>query len=183
MPAGNGREKTKGRSLDGMSAIKKSIVTVKAAINCLAHALIIAIARVNGDPKYPYYRDGRGMKKPVEDLLNASGVNLCNAGWLDELQQFQEYLSDYKIIVYDGLNPGRFMFSGNSVSAKKLYLLYDEKDKHYNVITNLQAAMAKKYICNACDTLYDFTHKCDKACSLCAATPPCTKDQTRYCAT
>ena len=48
MPAGNGKaaEKTKGRSLDVMSAIKKSIVTVKAAINCLAYALVIAIARV-----------------------------------------------------------------------------------------------------------------------------------------
>jgi hypothetical protein len=152
MPAGNGRVKTKGRSLDVMNAIKKSIVTVTAVINCLAHALVIAIARVNGDPKYKSYRNGRGMKQPVEDLLKASGFNLRNAGGLDELQQFQEYLSDYKIIVYDGLDPSRVMFSGNSVSAKKLYLLYDVKHKHYNVITNLKDAMAKKYICNACDT-------------------------------
>ena len=49
------------------------------------------------------------------------------------------YLSDYKIIVYDGLSPDRVMFSGNSVSTKKLYLLYDE-DKHYNVIINLKGA-------------------------------------------
>ena len=41
------------------------------------------------------------------------------------------------------MSPDRIIFSGNSVSAKKLYLLYDEKDKHYNVITNLKAAMAK----------------------------------------
>ena len=115
----------------------------------MAYGLIIAIARVNGDPKYPYYRDGRGMKKPVDDLIKASEVNLRTAGGLNELQQFQEYLSDYKIIVYDGLNPDRVIFSGNSVSAKKLYLLYDEKDKHYNVITNLKAAMTKKYICKA----------------------------------
>ena len=39
MPAGNGREKTKGRSLDVMSAITKSIVFVKAAMYCLAHHL------------------------------------------------------------------------------------------------------------------------------------------------
>ena len=36
---------------------------------CLAYALIIAMVRVNGGPKYPSYRDGSGMKKPVEDLL------------------------------------------------------------------------------------------------------------------
>ena len=36
MPAGNGRVRTKGRSLDVMSAIKKCIVTAKAFLNCLA---------------------------------------------------------------------------------------------------------------------------------------------------
>ena len=129
MSAGNGRmaEKTKVWSLDVISAIKKGIVTVKEAFYCLAHALIIAMARVNGDPKYKSYRKGRGMKQPVEDLLNASGVDLRNPGGFKELQQCQEYLSDYKIIVYDGLNPHRVMFSANSVSSKKLYLLYDSK--------------------------------------------------------
>jgi len=43
MPAGNGTtaEKTKGRSLDVLSTIKKSIVVVKAVFSCLAHALIM----------------------------------------------------------------------------------------------------------------------------------------------
>ena len=51
MPAGNGKraEKTKGRSLTVLSAIKKSIMVIKAAFLCLAHALKIAMARVNGD--------------------------------------------------------------------------------------------------------------------------------------
>ena len=50
MPAGNGKwaEGTKGRSLDVLSAIKRSIVVVQTAIFCLAHALIIAMSRVNG---------------------------------------------------------------------------------------------------------------------------------------
>ena len=50
------------------------------------------------------------------------------------------------------------------------------------MITNLKAAMAKKYICNACDALYN-SHKCDKACSLYTATHPCFKDQSKYCGT
>jgi hypothetical protein len=64
MPAGNGKraEKTKGRSLDVLSAIKRSIVAVKAAFLCLAHALVISMARVNGDPKSKSYRDGPVMK-------------------------------------------------------------------------------------------------------------------------
>ena len=59
MPAGNGRVKTKGRYLDVLSAIKKSIVKVKAAFLCLAHALIIAMAKVNGDSKYDSYKHGK----------------------------------------------------------------------------------------------------------------------------
>jgi len=55
------------------------------------------------------------------------------------------------------------MFSGKYPAAKKLYLLYNVNTKHYIVITNIKAAMPKRYICQACDTLYDFTHKCDKA--------------------
>jgi hypothetical protein len=60
MPAGNGRAKTKERSLDVLSDINKSIV-VKVAILRLAHALIkrIAMARVNGDPKHKSCKDGK----------------------------------------------------------------------------------------------------------------------------
>jgi len=102
--------------------------------------------------KYTLYRDGKGLKKPVQDFLCASGVNLTNGGGLNELEQFQNYLSDYKIIVYDGLSPNRFIFKGNYLSKKKLYLLYDADSGHYIVITYLKAAMAKRCICNACDT-------------------------------
>jgi len=43
-----------------------SIVVVKAAFMCLAYALIIATARVNGDPKYKSYRNAYRIDKPVE---------------------------------------------------------------------------------------------------------------------
>ena len=125
MSAGNGKmaEKTKRSFVDVISTIKKSIVFVKAAFYCLARALVIAIASLNEDPKYKSYRNGRGMTQPVETLLNSSGIKLCNAGGFKKLQKFQEYLSDNKIFVYDGLSPDMVMFSGNSASSKKLYLL------------------------------------------------------------
>jgi hypothetical protein len=61
MPAGNGGVKIKGSSISVLSAIEKSIV-VKAAFLCLAHALVIAMARVNNDPKYVSYKNGRCLK-------------------------------------------------------------------------------------------------------------------------
>jgi len=47
MPVGFGGDgrKTKGRPLDALAHLKKSIVKVKAETNCLAHALLIAIAK------------------------------------------------------------------------------------------------------------------------------------------
>jgi len=75
------------------------------------------------------------------------------------------------------------MFSGNSRYAKKLHFLYDRDNEFYNVITKLKSAMAKQYICNGCDTLYDPTQKCYKVCSLCTATPHCTKDHNKYYST
>jgi len=58
MPVGFGRGiKTKGRSLAALAHLKKSIVKVKSETNCLAHALIIAIARITNDPNYKSYRD------------------------------------------------------------------------------------------------------------------------------
>ena len=92
MPVGNGGVKTEGRFLAILSAIKTSIVVVKAAFLCLAHALVIAMAKVNSDSKNELYRHGKALKKLVEELLKVSGVDLSNGGDLEELQQFQEYL-------------------------------------------------------------------------------------------
>jgi hypothetical protein len=102
------------------------------------------------------------LRIPVKDLLEASGVDLANVGGFQELRHFQEHLSDQKIIMFDVLNSDRDTFSGNSLSTKKYHLLYDGDNRHYDVITNLKGAMAKRYICNGCDTLYEHMHKCDK---------------------
>jgi hypothetical protein len=80
---------------------------VKASINFLAYALLITIAQSNGDSNYGSYRDGYVLKKPIEELLNAAGVHMTNGGSIDELQQFQQYFSDYKIIVFDVLKSDR----------------------------------------------------------------------------
>jgi len=73
------------------------------------------------------------------------------------------------------------MVSGNSLSNRKLYLLYDSNFEHYNVITNLKAAMAEKYVCDACDTLYDQTHKCDSLLVVCSYTT--LYEISKYCST
>jgi ribosome-associated translation inhibitor RaiA len=51
--------KTKGRSLEVMAHLKRSIIQVKAVTNCLAYALIIAIAKITKGLNYQAYRHGR----------------------------------------------------------------------------------------------------------------------------
>jgi hypothetical protein len=70
IPVGNGKraEKTKGRSLNILSSINRSIFVVKTAYLCLDHALLIAMAPVNGGPKYESY-------KKVDACKNLSNIS------------------------------------------------------------------------------------------------------------
>ena len=69
--------KRKGRPLATMVQLKKSIVEVRAEENCLAHALIIAIARLNNDPNYKSLRKGK-IRPVVRQLLETTGIDLKN---------------------------------------------------------------------------------------------------------
>jgi len=58
--------------------------------------------RVNGDPKYKSHIKCSGFRKPTEEPLEDSGVELSIGSDFLEILQFQGHLSDYKIIVFDG---------------------------------------------------------------------------------
>jgi len=51
--------KSRGREVSAMAHIKASVVGVNATENCLAHAKIIAIAKVENDTNYVAYRKGK----------------------------------------------------------------------------------------------------------------------------
>ena len=76
---------------------------VKAEENCLAHAFVIAIARVNKDPNYNSYRRGRKIRPVVQNLLETTGFNLDRGGGVRELEQFQDHFKEYRIVVLAGL--------------------------------------------------------------------------------
>jgi len=68
--------KQKGRPLATMLHLKSSIVEVRAEVNCLAHALVIAIARLNNDPNYKAYRQGLKIR-PVVHQINRDDRYRC----------------------------------------------------------------------------------------------------------
>jgi hypothetical protein len=86
MPAGFGGIKTKGRPLGVMAHLKRSIVEVKAETNCLAHTLIIAIAKITNDPNYNSYRRGYKIHQVVDNLLATTWINLENGAVFPNLK-------------------------------------------------------------------------------------------------
>ena len=43
------------------------------------------------------------------------------------------------------------MLDGQVDSTKRINLLYDDVERLYHVIVNMTGAMAKKYVCKACN--------------------------------
>jgi hypothetical protein len=148
MPVGFERFTTKIRQISVMSHFTRSIIEVKATKNCLAHALVIAIAKIKNDPIYNSYRRGMEIFPAVNALLRETGIELRNGGGIPELTKFQEHLSQYRIVVYSGLECDSIMFNGQVNASTRINLLCDDVNRHYHVITNITGAMAQLYVCN-----------------------------------
>jgi hypothetical protein len=113
MPVGLSRGvKTMGRPTSTLAHLKRSIIGVKAEENCLAHALIIRIAKLNNDPNYKAYRQGRKIRPVLQNLLETTGINLDRGGGISELQRFQDHFKKYRIVVFAGLNCDEMYFDG-----------------------------------------------------------------------
>ena len=112
MPVGFVAMMTKGRSLSVMAHLKKCIVEVKAKEKCLAHALVIAVAKLTKDPDYKAFRQGRQIRPRVDRLLDTTGIDLTKGGAIPEVTRFQEHFTEYRIVVYGGLHCDHIIFDG-----------------------------------------------------------------------
>ena len=92
---------------------------MKAAENCLAHA-IIAIAKAENEPVYKEYQQGRKIRPVVQMLLAETGLDLSGGGGIPELIIFQEHFREYKITAYQGLACENIIFEGQMDSPRKL---------------------------------------------------------------
>jgi hypothetical protein len=65
-------------------------VDFKSEIYCLAHAFIIANARLDKEPNYDAYRKGRKIRQVVQNLQQTTGNHLQNVGGIPDFQKHQE---------------------------------------------------------------------------------------------
>ena len=85
----------------------------------MSHALVIAKAKVNGDPNYESYLHGYKTRPIVNRLLETTGIDLSSGGGVPELLRFQEHFKEYRIVVFGGLNCEDIYFDGQVESEKK----------------------------------------------------------------
>ena len=147
----------------------------------MAHALVIAKAKLDNDPNYNSYRRGYKIRPIVDRLLETTGINLSTGGGIPELMKFKDHLKEYRIVVFEGLNCEDIFFDGEVESEKRIILLYDDVTKHYHVTNNLTGAMTRRYVCKACNKgcRRGVTHKCGETCSDCKSVPPSMYSEDR----
>ena len=81
--------------------------------------------------------------------MQTTGIDLQNGGGIPELRRFQDHFSEYRIVVYGGLDCGDIIYDGQGTSEKRINLLCDDVTRHYHVIANLIGAMVNRYVLKA----------------------------------
>ena len=99
----------------------------------MAHALVVAKSKVDGDPNYSSYRRGCKIRPVVDSLLETTGIDLWRGGGVLELMRFQEHFRvqdrRFRRIKLRGI-----MFDGQVESENRINLVYDDVNKHFHVI-------------------------------------------------
>ena len=175
-PEGSGKSKVKRTTLNIREYVKekKSVITINNDDDfCLARALVVAVARIEKDPKYIQVRQSKRhiQLERALDLHQAANVPLGPCG-MDEVELFQQYLTSYQIIVVSGDHNDSIIYPPKppGTDEKPTLNLYYH-NKHFDVITTLPGFLNKTYFCNRCHKAYDHTsdHVCPAMCGSCRA--------------
>ena len=98
-----------------------------------------------------------------------------------EIQKFQEYCDKLgiAIVLFDSRDFGKgseILFDGRKESTPDVfYIIYDNDNNHYDLITNLAAAVSLRFFCSFCNKKYTHinSYVCDKICTACFTIPSC----------
>ena len=173
MPQGSGRSKRTVLNIRDYLKKKGSVIPITNKDNlCLARALVVSIARIEKDPRYNRITrpDSTVQRERTFDLHEAANVPLGPCG-LKEVDLFQQYLTNYEIIVVSGDQDNAIIYPlqprVNPNPEKSIYLYYQAN--HFDVITKLPGFLNTSYFCHACHKGYDVTtdHLCDGMCQSC----------------
>ena len=171
-PQGSGKSKRTTFNIRDHLKEKKSIIRINNKDDfCLARALAVSIARIEKDPRYDQIikPDRHIQLDRALDLHVAANVPLGPCG-IDEVKLFQNYLTNYQIIVVSGTHNNSIIYppKPTGTDEKPIISLYFHNN-HFDVITKLPGFLSKVYFCPRCHKGYNTTtdHLCSAMCRSC----------------
>ncbi|CAB4022845.1 Hypothetical predicted protein, partial [Paramuricea clavata] len=181
MPHGGTGTKRAEINLETHLMKKRSIIRIQNNDQiCLARALVVAKAKIENDSRD---RQIRNPERPLQtrlarELHQNAAVPLGPCG-LDEVKQFQTYLSNYQINIVSKDHQNALIYTGPD-QEKRIYLYLH--DNHYDVITKMPGFFARKKYCHTCKKAYDHRedHLCPNACKCCRF-PDCPIESWVHC--
>ena len=166
-PTGSGRKKRTTFNIDDYLHEKKSVVRIKNKDDlCLARALVVAKAKKDNDPGYQQVGDSRSplQREKAFDLHEAANVPLGPCG-LNEVALFQQYLSDYQIMIISGDHNNSVIYPPQPPATdEKPHLTLYLHNNHYHVINRVPGFLGRWYFCFRCYKAYD--HTTDLLCTI-----------------
>jgi hypothetical protein len=168
MPHGGKGTKRAEINLEKHLAGKRSIVRIQNRDElCLARALVVARAKIDKDSRDRQIRrsDRPLQARMARELHQKACVPIGPCG-IEEVKQFQVYLSEYQINIVSKEYGDKIIYTGPE-KEEKIYLYLH--DKHYDVITTMPGFLARAYYCHTCKKGYSNRekHLCPGACQCC----------------
>ena len=171
-PVGSGRKKRTTFDIDDYLDEKNSVVRIKNKDDlCLARALVVARAKIDNDPRYNQIKQSARaiQREKAFDLHEAANVPLGPCG-LNEVALFQQYLTDYQIVIISGDHNNSVIYPPQSSGThEKPHLTLYLHDNHFDTINNVPGFLGRSYFCFRCYKAYDHTtdHLCTNMCRSC----------------
>ena len=164
-PTGSGGKKRTTYNIDDYLDEKSSVVRIKNKDDlCLARALVVARAKVDNDPRYNH------IKRSGRPLQREKAFDLCVLCGLNEVALFQQYLSDYQIVIISGDHNNSIIYPPpSSGTDEKPHLTLYLHDNHFDVINSVPGFFGRVYFCFRCYKAYNNTtdHLCTSMCRAC----------------
>ena len=182
-PQGSGRSKRTTLNIREYLRKKGSVITINNNDNlCLARALVVAVARIEKDPKYKTLANSNrhAQQEKAMELHRLANVPLGPCG-LAEVDMFQKYLTNYEITIVSGNHNDSIIYPPEPSDKQPIYLYFH--DNHYDVITSMPGFLSTVYFCHKCKKTYDHVsdHLCEAMCRICRSYDCIIEDNGMIC--
>ena len=169
-PQGSGRKRT---VLDIGEFLHKKRTIISILNNddlCLARALVVAIAKIEKDPRYKSLVDPRGrvQERKARELHELANVPLGPCG-IPEVEMFQNHLTNYEINIVSADHDNSIIYPPKPTTSKAKPIYLYLHGGHYDVITSMPGFLSSAYFCHKCRCAYSNTlgHLCPGMCQNC----------------